>query len=141
MQLSIWDEDRRIDQARREDTGRKKIQCSNENHSTKSFSNPGLSDTATGKARIRKGFCWILALPVAASERDIAKRINELSTFAEFGKTKDYHTDFNFISPINRSVEDIEEAAKAIELPEKKLYHSLFWFWNHNSIDDLVFDI
>lgn len=83
----------------------------------------------------------ILALPVAASERDIAKRINELSTFAEFGKTKDYHTDFNFISPINRSVEDIEEAAKAIELPEKKLYHSLFWFWNHNSIDDLVFDI
>lgn len=83
----------------------------------------------------------VLALPVTASEKDIAKRINELSTFAEFGKTKDYHTDFGFISPLNRSVEDIEEAARAIELPEKKLYHSLFWFWNHNSIDDLVFDV
>jgi len=83
----------------------------------------------------------ILALPVTASERDILNRTTELSTFAEFGKTKDYHTDFDFISPLNRSVEDIEEAARAIELPEKKLCHSLFWFWNHNSIDDLVFDV
>jgi hypothetical protein len=83
----------------------------------------------------------VLALSVTASEKEITKRIDELSTFAEFGKTKDYHTDFDFISPLNRSVEDIEEAARAIEIPEKKLYHSLFWFWNHDSVDDLVFDV
>lgn len=83
----------------------------------------------------------VLALPLTASERDIAKRINELLTFAEFGKTKDYHTDFGFISSLDRSLDVIKEAAKAIELPEKKLYHSLFWFWANNSVDDLVFDV
>jgi len=82
----------------------------------------------------------ILGLPVTASERDISKRIKEISTFAEFGRPIEHDTDFEFISPFDRTSEAIEEASKAIELPENRLFHSLFWFWRGNSIDELVFD-
>ena len=83
----------------------------------------------------------ILGLSLIASPREITRKIQELSTFAEFGKIVKYSTDFDFISPINRSLENIEEASRNIELAGNKLYHSLFWFWSDNSVDELVFDL
>ena len=83
----------------------------------------------------------ILGLSLIASPREITRKIQELSTFAEFGKIVKYPTDFDFISPINRSLENIEEASRNIELAGNKLYHSLFWFWSDNSVDELVFDL
>ena len=64
----------------------------------------------------------VLGLPVNATDRQIAKRLNELSTLYEFGKTRDYDTDFPFISTLHRSPDAIEKAAGQIELPEQKLW-------------------
>ena len=83
----------------------------------------------------------ILGLPVTASDREIAKRVNDLSTFCEFGKQKHYDDDFLFISDFERTTESVERAASQIELPEQKLLYSNFWFWRGNSIDDLVFEV
>ena len=83
----------------------------------------------------------ILGLPVTATDRQITKRVDDLSMFCEMGKIKQYDTDFTFISPIERTPELIQRAASQIELPEQKLLHSLFWFWPGNSIDELVFEL
>lgn len=83
----------------------------------------------------------ILSLPITASEREIVKQINTLTTYAEMGKTKTLEIDFPFLSPIDRSLEAIEEAKKQIEQSESKLLHSLFWFWKNNSVDELALEV
>jgi len=83
----------------------------------------------------------VLGLPVDATDRQITKRVNELSTLYEFGKAKDFDTDFPFISKIHRSTAAIEKAARQIELPEQKLSHANFWFWGGDSVDDLVYEV
>ena len=83
----------------------------------------------------------ILGLPITATARQITKRVDDLSMFCEMGKTKTYDTDFPFLSPINRTIESIHLAASQIELPGSKLFHSIFWFWQGNSVDELVFDL
>ncbi len=83
----------------------------------------------------------ILGLPVTASEREIVKRVRDLSTLCEFGTAREYDVDFLFISDFERTTESVERAASQIELPEQKLLYSNFWFWHGNSIDDLVFEV
>ena len=83
----------------------------------------------------------ILGLPITASEREIAKQINMLATFAEMGKTKFFDTDFPFLPLIERTPEAIEEAKKQIEQSENKLLYSLFWFWKNNSVDELALEV
>ena len=57
----------------------------------------------------------ILGLPLTATEREIAKQINTLATYAEMGKTKSLDSDFPFLTPIDRTPHAIEEAKKQIE--------------------------
>ena len=83
----------------------------------------------------------ILGLPITASEREIAKQINTLATFAEMGKRKSFNTEFPFLPFVERTPEAIEEAKKQIEQSESKLLYSLFWFWNNNSVDELAFEV
>ena len=83
----------------------------------------------------------VLGLPITATEREIAKQINTLATYAEMGKTKSLETDFPFLSLIDRTPHTIEEAKKQIEQSESKLLYSLFWFWKNNSADELAFEV
>ena len=83
----------------------------------------------------------ILGLPLTATEREIAKQINTLATYAEMGKTKSLDSDFPFLTPIDRTPHAIEEAKKQIELSESKLLYSLFWFWKNNSADELALEV
>ncbi|MEI7421473.1 MAG: hypothetical protein WCK18_05235 [Prolixibacteraceae bacterium] len=83
----------------------------------------------------------ILGLPITASEREIAKQINLLETYAEMGKTKSFDNDFPFLSSLKRTPQNIEEAKKQIEQSESKFLYSLFWFWNNNSVDELVLEV
>ena len=83
----------------------------------------------------------ILGLPLTASEREIAKQINTLSTYAEMGKKKSLETDFPFLTPIDRTPHIIEEAKKQIEQDDGKLFYSLFWFWKNNSVDELALEV
>ncbi|MEO5675164.1 MAG: hypothetical protein ABIQ74_11015 [Chitinophagales bacterium] len=80
----------------------------------------------------------ILYLPITASEKEIAKQINMLATYAEMGKAMSCEADYSFLSPINRTSENIEEAKKKIEQSESKLLYSLFWFWQNNPVDELA---
>lgn len=83
----------------------------------------------------------ILGLPITASEREIAKQMNTLATYAEMGKVKSFDTDFSFLPSVRRTSETIEEARKQIEQSESKFLYSLFWFWKNNSVDELAFEI
>ena len=83
----------------------------------------------------------ILGLPITASEREIAKQINTLTTYAEMGKTKSFDTDFAFMSVVDRKPQVIEDAKKQIEKSENKFLYSLFWFWQNNSIDELAVEV
>lgn len=78
----------------------------------------------------------ILALPVTATEREIAKQVSTLLTYAEMGKSKTFDTDFPFFPAVNRTPEVIEEARKKIEQTENKMFNSLFWFWINNPTDE-----
>lgn len=82
----------------------------------------------------------VLGLPITASVREIEKRATELETYASMGKTKTYDTDFSF-KPVVRTLESITEARKKLQLDEEKFRNSLFWFWNHNSVDELALEL
>ena len=82
----------------------------------------------------------ILGLPITASEREIAKQINTLDTYAEMGKKKTFDTDFHFLSSIDRTAHIVEEAKKQIEQSESKFLHSLFWFWENSLIDEFAIE-
>lgn len=83
----------------------------------------------------------ILGLPLTASAREITKQVNTLATYAELGKAKALDTDYSFLPAVNRTPEVIEEARKRIEPGENRLLHSLFWFWNNDSVDELALDV
>lgn len=92
---------------------------------------------------INKNPYRILALPITASEKEIARQINTLVTFADMGKinSKAFDTDFPFLPSADRSSDAIDEAKKQIEQSEGKLLYSLFWFWKNNSVDELAFEV
>lgn len=83
----------------------------------------------------------ILGLPITATEKEIAKQINTLSTYAEMGKLKSPENDYPFLDPLELTSSLIEEAKKQIEQDESKFLHSLFWFWKNNSADELALEV
>jgi len=82
----------------------------------------------------------VLGLPVTASSREIAKRVSDLELFAELGKDKTYPNDFPDLGDIDRSIEAIKDAARRIELPEMRVFHSFFWFRDGDTVDELAFE-
>ncbi len=82
----------------------------------------------------------VLGLPVTASNREIAKRVSDLEMFAELGKDKTYPNDFPDLGEIDRSMEAIKDAARRIELPEMRVFHSFFWFRDGDTVDELAFE-
>ena len=82
----------------------------------------------------------ILGLPITSSSRDIAKRISDLEVFAELGREVSYESDFSELGDIDRSVGAVKDAAQKIELPESRLFHSLFWFRPGDTVDELALE-
>jgi hypothetical protein len=70
----------------------------------------------------------VLGLPATATSREISKRVSDLETFAELGKTKKYDADVPALGTIQRTVAAVKEAAQKIEQAESKLFYSFFWF-------------
>lgn len=70
----------------------------------------------------------VLGLPATATSREISKRVSDLETFAELGKTKKYDADIPSIGTVERTVAAVKAAAQKIEQAESKLFHSFFWF-------------
>ncbi len=82
----------------------------------------------------------VLGLPVSASTREITKRVSDLELYAEMGKTVCYETDYPFLSPVERTIDAVKDAANQIETMESRFFYSLFWFWEGNIGDELAFD-
>lgn len=82
----------------------------------------------------------ILGLTANASSREVAKRVADLETFAEFGKTKKYPLDLVEIVPLIRTVDTIQQAAKDIENDTDKLVYAFFWFAKVDSVDELAIE-
>ena len=82
----------------------------------------------------------ILGLTANASSREVAKRVTDLETFAEFGKIKKYPLDLAEISPLTRTVDTIRQAAKDIESDTEKLVYAFFWFAKVDSVDELAIE-
>ncbi len=84
----------------------------------------------------------VLALPVTANDRDIAKRLSDLAIYVEMGQNIEYPSD-NYFSPKPvRTPDSIFRAKQKIEQPRDKLFYSLFWFWDEstNTVDQMAFD-
>lgn len=82
----------------------------------------------------------ILGLTANSSAREVAKRVADLETFAEFGKTKKYALDLLELAPLSRTVELIQQAAKDIESDTDKLVYAFFWFAKVDSVDELAIE-
>ena len=82
----------------------------------------------------------ILGLTANASSREVAKRVADLETFAEFGKIKKYPLDLVEILPLTRTVDTIQQAAKDIENDTDKLLYAFFWFAKVDSVDELAIE-
>jgi len=80
----------------------------------------------------------ILALKHNATDKEIANRISDLLVYAELGKEPKYDTDL-FFGAINRTAQNITDAAKKIENPTQKLYYALLWFIELNNLDKAFF--
>jgi hypothetical protein len=82
----------------------------------------------------------ILGLSNTATDREIAKRVSDLSVYVEMGKEINYNYDFIEFAPLERNIETIKEAERKLEQPKDILLHSLFWFSfdsNNNYIENL----
>ena len=84
----------------------------------------------------------VLGIPVTATDREIAKQINDIAIYAEMDKIIEYDSDNFFSIKPCRTSAHIQEAKQQIEQPNNKLFYSLFWFWEnaHNTIDIMAFD-
>lgn len=81
-----------------------------------------------------------MGLTANASSREVAKRVADLETFAEFGKPKKYSLDLTEIAPLTRTVDTIQQAAKDIENDTDKLVYAFFWFAKVDSVDELAIE-
>ena len=81
-----------------------------------------------------------MGLTANASSREVAKRVADLETFAEFGKIKKYPLDLVEIVPLTRTVDTIQQAAKDIENDTDKLVYAFFRFTKVDSVDELAIE-
>jgi len=82
----------------------------------------------------------ILGLSVTASNRDIARRVEELQTFIVIGQVPNYNTDLLWISKFDRNEETIKKALQVLEHPKTRLLHLLSWFWVLDDYDNQAID-
>jgi len=82
----------------------------------------------------------ILGLSITASDRDVARREEELQAHLTIGQLPTFDTDFPWIGDIDRSEESVRRALQVLNDPSLKLEHSLFWFWECTAEDILAMD-
>ena len=82
----------------------------------------------------------ILGLQATATRREFTKRIDDLRTRIEFGKSNQFPLDFSTLFPLVRTVETVDDAAKLLDNDERKLLHAFFWFIKDDSVDELALE-
>lgn len=82
----------------------------------------------------------ILGLPITASDKEIEKRIDLINTYSAIQVPFNF-SDLPFLPTIDRNLEEILNAKRKIEVPEKRLLYSAFWFWINNNVDEDSFKL
>jgi len=83
----------------------------------------------------------VLGLISPISNKELAKRTNDLQTFVEFGKSPSYDLDISSpVIPIVRGIDNIKDAARHLESDNDKVFYALFWFYKSDAVDELAFD-
>ena len=81
----------------------------------------------------------ILGVTANASKKDIIANVNKFKAFLKVGKPVNGAFDTILgTSSVERTIETIESAEKAIELPIDQLRWSMFWFVNKTPIDKIA---
>ena len=85
---------------------------------------------------IRQNPYHVIGILAGANQRTIAKRKAEINAFQRVGKSIEFDTDLEFTGNPDRSNGALEKAFADIEINQNKLFNALFWFANHNHLDE-----
>jgi hypothetical protein len=77
----------------------------------------------------------IVGIHANASAREIQARKGKISAYAKVGKEITSEFDLPFLNSIERTTSLIDKAFSDIEQDQNKVFYSLFWFINLNTID------
>lgn len=83
----------------------------------------------------------VLGLISPITSKEVAKRTNDLETFVEFGKVKDYPFDMSASDnlPI-RTLESIQDATRNLESDSDRVFNALFWFYQYDAVDEIALE-
>lgn len=71
-----------------------------------------------------------------ATTKEILANSSRIKAFCNVGKHVEYPMDMDaFLPKMERTMESLETASSALELPEDKLRHAFFWFMNASNTD------
>lgn len=71
-----------------------------------------------------------------SKQADIVRNIGKMKAYLNVGRAVEFPTDMKGLLPdLNRSIETAQDAQAAINLPNDKIRHALFWFCNADPID------
>jgi len=75
-----------------------------------------------------------------ATERELQKQIGIIKRHAEIGKAATFDSDYKFLEPITRTLDDVQIATGKIEQGDKKRLYALFWMVKNTQFDDIAFN-
>lgn len=75
-----------------------------------------------------------------ATERELQKQIGIIKRYAEIGKATTFDTDYEFLEPITRTLDDVQVATGKIEQGHKKRHYALFWMVKNTQFDEIAFN-
>ena len=82
----------------------------------------------------------ILGVFSNSPKKEMLSNLNKMKAFIKVGKAIAFPIDLpTFLSAINRTEKNIEEAQSAIELPMDQIRHSMFWFMKLTPFDEIAF--
>ena len=82
----------------------------------------------------------ILGLPASATSREIARRVADLSVDIPLGKSPTFPLDQPSWGGLERTIQNIESAAAAVDDVEGRWLNGLFWFRSVDAIDELALE-
>jgi hypothetical protein len=75
-----------------------------------------------------------------STERELQKKIAIIKRYAEIGKAATFDTDYEFLEPITRTLDDVQVATGKIEQGHKKIHYALFWMVKKTQFDEIAFN-
>ena len=85
---------------------------------------------------IRQNPYHVVGILAGANQRTIARQKAKIKAFQKVGKSIEFDTDLEFMGKPDRSNGAIEKAFSNIEINQDKLFNALFWFTDHNHLDE-----